>query len=279
MDDSVITKFDDHYNIVLNAGNKHKDMDHINRVLEEEFKGRDIKIETLFDNKSLIALQGPKAQEVLQQYISSDLSKLPFMSHIYDKVNEINGAEIQICRCGYTGEDGFEISIDNDHVEKFADLIFSDKSIAPCGLGARDSLRLESGLCLHGNDIDEATSPFEGVLMWTVRKNTLNNPYIGHDALMARKAAKRTVKRIGFVMEKSGIPRHGSKVLNQKGEEIGNVTSGTFSPNLKIGLGMAYVKASESKVGNKILIDVRGKSFEANVTKMPFIQQNYFRME
>lgn len=271
--------FEDHFHVVLNAGNKHIDMAHMTKILEEEFKGRDIKIETLFDNKSLIALQGPKAAEILQKYISSPLSTLPFMGHIYDKVNEIHGADIQICRCGYTGEDGFEISIDNDHIDQFVDLLFSDKNVAPAGLGARDSLRLESGLCLHGNDIDETTTPFEAVLMWTVRKNAENAPYVGHDALMAKKAAKRTVKRVGFVMEKSGIPRHGSDILNDDGKKIGHVTSGTFSPNLKIGLGMAYVNAKDSKVGNKINIDVRGKSFAANVTKMPFVPQNYFRTE
>jgi len=253
-------------------------MAHMNLILDDEFKGRDVKIETL-DDKALIALQGPKSMEILQKFVSSDLSKLPFMSHIYDKFTPISGADLQICRCGYTGEDGFEISIGNDHVEALCDALFEDKNIAPAGLGARDSLRLESGLCLHGNDIDTLTTPFEAVLMWTVRKNAEDNKYVGHDAVMARKAEKRTVKRIGFVMDKNGIPRHGADITNGDGEKIGIVTSGTFSPNNKIGLGMAYVKAKHSKVGEKINIDVRGKSFPASVTKMPFVPQNYYRIE
>jgi len=277
IDDSVVTEFGDHYHVVLNAGNKHEDMAHINKIIEQEFTGKDLKVVTHFDDMSLIALQGPKASSVLQKYINSDLTKLPFMNHIHDKFTPLDGADIQICRCGYTGEDGFEISISNDHVEKFCDTLFQDKNIAPAGLGARDSLRLEAGLCLHGNDIDPKTTPFEAVLMWTVRKNSENNKYVGHDALAARKAAKRTVKRVGFVMDKSGIPRHGADIKDAEGNVIGNVTSGTFSPNKKIGLGMAYVKAKHAKVGTKIDIDVRGKNFPASVTKMPFVEQNYYR--
>jgi len=277
IDDSVVTMFDDHYSIVLNAGNKHIDMAHMNQELSDSFKGKDIKIETLFEEKALLALQGPKAASILQKFVTSDLTKLPFMSHVYDKVPSI-GADIQICRCGYTGEDGFEISVSNDKVVEFAKLLFEDSEVAPAGLGARDSLRLESGLCLHGNDIDPVTTPFEAVLMWTTRKSDAPG-FVGKEEVEKRKAEKRTVKRIGFVMDKSGIPRHGADVLDEEGSKVGTVTSGTYSPNLKIGLGMAYVNAKNSKVGAKLNIDVRGKSFGASVAKMPFVPQNYFRGE
>jgi aminomethyltransferase len=246
IDDSVVTMFEDHYSIVLNAGNKHIDMAHMNQELSESFKGKDIKIETLFDDKALLALQGPKAMDVLQKFVTVDLKTLPFMSHVFDMVPSI-GAEVQICRCGYTGEDGFEISVDNDKVVEFAKLLFEDEGVAPAGLGARDSLRLESGLCLHGNDIDQVTTPFEAVLMWTTRKSDAP-AFIGKEEVEKRKAAKRTVKRVGFVMDKSGIPRHGADVLDEEGNKCGHVSSGSFSPNLKIGLGMAYVNSKNSKV-------------------------------
>ena len=140
IDDSIVTRFPDHFNVVLNAGNKHIDMEHITRYHEEEFKNKDITIETHFEDKALIALQGPKAAEVLQKFVKEDLTRLPFMGHLITEIPSIN-AKVQICRCGYTGEDGFEISVLNEKAESLCDIIFQDEKVAPAGLGARDSLR------------------------------------------------------------------------------------------------------------------------------------------
>lgn len=154
--------------MVLNAGNKQKDLDHFKKIKEQHFQNMDVSFKSL-DDYSLIALQGPKAHLVLQDLLKSlvDLNKIGFMTHFSASVSSIN---LSIYRSGYTGEDGFEISVHNDQVINFVNLLLKDERVKPAGLGARDSLRLEAGLCLHGNDIDESTNPAEAGLMWTVRK-------------------------------------------------------------------------------------------------------------
>jgi len=259
---------------VLNAGNKHIDMAQINKYLSTEFEGRDVRVDNFFDEKSLVALQGPKAGDVLQKYVDDDLSKLGFCGHWNSHINGVGDA--QIWRGGYTGEDGFEISVRNENTIKLCDKLFEDSNVAPAGLGARDSLRLEAGLCLHGNDITQSTTPFESVLMWLTRKEEAKVKYVGEEAVMAKKAQKRDLKRVGLMMKDKGIPRHDDKVFDDAGKEIGHITSGTFSPTLKIGLGMGYLKNKHCKVGTTVHVEVRGKKFEAEVTKMPFVPAGYY---
>ena len=165
--------------MVLNAGNKHKDMAHFQKIKEESFKNADISFKYL-DDYSLVALQGPKAHQVLADILKSsgqniDLNKVGFMTHFSVAIGEI---KIDVYRSGYTGEDGFEISVHNNQSIQFAELLLKDQRVQPAGLGARDSLRLEAGLCLHGNDIDETTNPAEAGLMWTVRKNPVKKIFI-----------------------------------------------------------------------------------------------------
>jgi len=160
--------------MVLNAGNKHIDIAHFQKIKESLFKTCDLSFKTL-DDFSLIALQGPKAHQVLADLIKSssqaiDLNKVGFMTHFSVSVGNLN---LEVYRSGYTGEDGFEISVQNNQVIEFVELLLKDQRVKPAGLGARDSLRLEAGLCLHGNDIDENTNPAEAGLMWTVRKNAV----------------------------------------------------------------------------------------------------------
>lgn len=154
--------------MVLNAGNKQKDLDHFKKIREQHFQNMDVTFKSL-DDYSLVALQGPKAHLVLQDLLKGlvELNKIGFMTHFSAVVSSIN---LDIFRSGYTGEDGFEISVHNDQVINFVNLLLKDERVKPAGLGARDSLRLEAGLCLHGNDIDESTNPAEAGLMWTVRK-------------------------------------------------------------------------------------------------------------
>lgn len=158
--------------MVLNAGNKQIDLDHFKKIKEEHFSNMDISFK-LLDDFSLVALQGPKSHQVLNDILKQavDLNKVGFMTHFPASVGSIN---LEIYRSGYTGEDGFEISVHNDNVINFVNMLLKDERVKPAGLGARDSLRLEAGLCLHGNDISEKTNPAEAVLMWTVRKEAVN---------------------------------------------------------------------------------------------------------
>ena len=252
IDDAIITKMSDHYHIVLNAGNKNGDVAHMNQLLHSQFTGRDLRIESFFDTKSLVAFQGPRAALILQKYMPQgvDLKKLAFLGTLVTNIPELDGEVLHITRCGYTGEDGFEISVSNEKVERLCDLLFEDPKVAPAGLGARDSLRLEAGLCLHGNDIGPDVTPVEAGLMWTVRKKG-DIKFIGQEAIEKVKAEKSfSHRRVGFIMEtEKGIPRPGVEVLNEESEIIGKVCSGGFSPILKRGLGMAYLKVGNTKVG------------------------------
>lgn len=190
IDDAIVTKFDDHIHMVVNAGNKYGDLEHMFQVQKEYFPNADISIQHLTD-KALIALQGPKAHIVLQKLVDQDLSKYLFMNHFYAKCPQLN-TQLQVCRSGYTGEDGFEISIQDNLAADFCDLLFQNDFVKPAGLGARDTLRLEAGLCLHGNDIDATVNPAEAVLMWTVRKEPVEK-YIGYDALQQNKKDRKSV--------------------------------------------------------------------------------------
>ena len=170
----------------MNAGNTDVDLKHLNQLLESEFKGKDVRYEHLTD-RSLVALQGPKAAQMLQQLVKEDLTKVAFMSIFNARLKHLDIDAI-ICRCGYTGEDGFEISIKNQDAIKFSDYLFKNNSnLVPAGLAARDSVRLEAGLCLHGNEMTQEISPVEAGLMWIVRKSNIAEPFLGQEALNAIK--------------------------------------------------------------------------------------------
>lgn len=192
--------------------------------------------------------------------------------------------KLEISRTSYAGTDGFEISIDNSETVKLVENLMKLPDVKPAGLGARDSLRIEAGLCLHGHDMTEKITPFEATLMWTVRKNKNNRQkFVGEEALEAQVAKNKEKKlpikkRAGFILIEPGIVREGAEVFNQDKKQIGYVSSGTHSPVLKKGVGMAFVDQSYAKADTDILISTRDKFFKAKIAKMPFVEPGYNRL-
>lgn len=259
---------------MFNASNKEKDVAHLRQHLTP---GVEV---TILDESSLIALQGPQAAEVLQKVVRQiDLSALKFMQGVHTFVPALNQSPIIITRCGYTGEDGFEISVNDADAVAFADLLMtaSEGSLKPAGLGARDSLRLEAGLCLYGNDIDETTSPIEAGLAWTIGKvKKTQGGFLGDTEILRQIKEGVTRKRVGFeVLE--GASARGGVSITKDGQEVGKVTSGTFSPVLKKGIGMAYLATEVSKLGTKLTVTQRGKEQGIKVCKMPFLPAKYYK--
>jgi len=280
-DDTVITNAGDHLYIVVNAGCADKDIAHINKHLAEFRKqGRDVTLENFSEQNSLIAVQGPATEKILQQFVKEDLSKMDFMTQ---RPVTINGIPCIVTRCGYTGEDGFEISVPSNKAvaltTTFLDTAKKGDGIKATGLGARDSLRLESGLCLYGHDLNEDTSPIEGALAWLIGKRRREQGgFIGSDIILRQIKEGVTKKRVGLLVK--GAPaREDVTIHNEKGEEIGKVTSGTFSPVLKQAIAMGYVKSEYSKPETQVIVKVRGKDQPATVSKTPFVPTHYKKAE
>lgn len=210
----------------------------------------------------------------MSKLVDIDLSKVYFNNHLILKSPILN-ADIQICRSGYTGEDGFEVSVPANKAEQFCDILLESGVVTPAGLGARDTLRLEAGLCLHGHDLDETTTPAEAALLWTLRKDA-QTKYIGYDALAAtRKNPAR--KRVGFITQEAGILRHNMEVVDGTGNKVGIVTSGTFAPTLQKAIGMAYVNSASSKIDTELFGVNRGKQIKFKISKMPFLPHRYYK--
>ena len=274
LDDTIVTNFGDHIFMVVNGACKHSDMAHFDKYLAK-FDG-DVSYEYL-DDRSLLALQGAKAEEVLSRHCDADLSGLDFMQGTKTTVCGVD--DCTVIRCGYTGEDGFEIGMPNEHATTVADALFNEPETLLAGLGCRDSLRLEAGLCLYGNDLDETTSPVEGTLLWTISKERRKNGgFLGAEKIQAQIVNGVSRKRVGISGMKAPA-RQGAKIMSADGtEEIGTITSGTFSPCLKKPVAMGYINVPHHKSGTDIMIDKgRGKLQEAKVTKMPFVPSNYKR--
>ncbi|MBS3741573.1 MAG: glycine cleavage system aminomethyltransferase GcvT [Candidatus Cloacimonetes bacterium] len=263
VDDLLIYKDEDNYMLVVNASNIEKDFQWLQKNLLEEVELKDISDET-----ALIAVQGPKAEPVVQKLVEDNLSQLRYYHFIH---TEISGVDVIVSRTGYTGEDGFEIYFnDFDKSKKLWNLVAeagAEFDIEPVGLGARDTLRLEMKYPLYGNDIDKNTNPLEAGLRWFVKLDKGN--FIGREALKKVKKEKIQRKLIPFVMQERGIPRPHYKIFAE-GKEIGEVRSGTMSPSLKKGIGTGYVHRDYMKSGTEIKIDVRGKKLKAKVIKPPF---------
>eukprot|EP00193_Tetraselmis_chui_P010451 CAMPEP_0177771870 /NCGR_PEP_ID=MMETSP0491_2-20121128/11873_1 /TAXON_ID=63592 /ORGANISM="Tetraselmis chuii, Strain PLY429" /LENGTH=414 /DNA_ID=CAMNT_0019289549 /DNA_START=74 /DNA_END=1318 /DNA_ORIENTATION=- len=275
VDDTVVTRVtEDNIYIVVNAGCAEKDLAHFNKYLAP-FKaaGNDVTME-IHSDRSLLALQGPAAKDVLQGLTKSDLSALYFS--MFDSI-DIGGVPVWITRTGYTGEDGFEISIPVDRTLELAEQICASDRVRLCGLGARDSLRLEAGLCLYGNDLNDDITPIEAGLTWTIPKaRRAECAFNGGEVIKKQIAEGVDVRRVGFVT--SGAPaRAHSEIKNLEGEVIGEMTSGGFSPCLKKNIAMGYVKVGSHKSGTELKVVVRGKENNATVTKMPFVTTTYYR--
>jgi len=267
-DDLIITKLKDGYLIILNAACKKQDFEIIKKKLDDKYELN------LDESLSLIAIQGPKAKDVLGKVVSN-ITNLKFMN---GGEFEYDNSNIYITRSGYTGEDGFEISLENKKVEKFVDQLinYGAKLI---GLGARDTLRLEAGLCLYGNDLDEKTSPIEANLKWAIPKSRVDSDYPGSNII--KKQIDNGVKtlRVGIKPETRVIARGNTKIFDQNDKEIGKVTSGTFGPSVECSIAMGYVENNYSPTNTKIFLEVRGKKVPANVCDLPFYKKNYVKGE
>ena len=267
-DDLIITKLKDGYLIILNAACKKQDFEIIKKKLDDKYELN------LDESLSLIAIQGPKAKDVLGKVVSK-ITNLKFMN---GGEFEYDNSNIYITRSGYTGEDGFEISIDNKKAEKFVDQLinYGAKLI---GLGARDTLRLEAGLCLYGNDLDEKTSPIEANLKWAIPKSRVDSDYPGSNIIKKQIDDGVKTLRVGIKPETRVIARGNTKIFDQNDKEIGKVTSGTFGPSVECSIAMGYVENNYSPTNTKIFLEVRGKKVPANVCDLPFYKKNYVKGE
>ena len=266
VDDLLVYQYEpEKYLLVVNASNIEKDW---NWCISHNTEGAEL--ENSSDNMAQLAVQGPKAIQALQKLTDINLADIPYYTF---KVGEFAGEKnVIISNTGYTGAGGFELYFYPDAAMKIWDAVFeagAEFGIKPIGLGARDTLRLEMGFCLYGNDLDDTTSPIEAGLGWITKfvdgKNFTNR------SMLERQKAEGTVRKlVGFEMIDWGIPRHGYELTTAEGDKIGVVTSGTVSPIRKIGIGMGYVKPEYSKIGTEICIDMRGRKLKAVVVKPPF---------
>lgn len=267
IDDLIVLKMEEgRYLLVVNAATKTKDIQHMDRV----GSGLDFKIGDITEGTTMIAVQGPLAVDALQTLTPFPLAAMKRFTHAYCMVK---GIRTLVTRTGYTGEDGFEIIV-YDAAKGAMDVWESlAKATTPCGLGARDSLRLEAGLPLYGSDMDEGTSPLEADLGWVISKD--KQSYVGCERLAALTREGPTKVRRGIVMEER-IPRHGFKVTDADGSEIGLVTSGTFSPVIKKGIAMGYVTMPSSQFGQGVKVMVRDTPARGRITKFPLYDDTMY---
>ena len=272
IDDLMVTKFEGDGGaellfLVVNGARKSVDFAH----MSEKLSGR-AELDVLAD-RALIALQGPEASNVLSEFVP-EAATMPFMSAL--RVS-LGGADVIVSRCGYTGEDGYEISIGAAEAPDFARQLLDVPAVEPIGLGARDSLRLEAGLCLYGNDIDETTSPVEADLVWSMGKRRREEGgFPGEDRIMAELADGPKRRRVGIRPEGRAPARQGTAILATDGREIGVVTSGLYSPTIEAPVAMGYVEASTADDA-EVALSVRGKALPARIASMPFVPQRYYR--
>jgi len=271
IDDLTIFKLDENkYLLVYNASNREKDLKWINK----NSKCYSVSITDISDETPMFAIQGPKAIPTLNKLFNIDLDKVKRYWGVWAN---FNNKKILLTRSGYTGEDGYEVYLWDTPLSEWRDALElweaileagSEYSIKPCGLGARDTLRLEAGMCLYDHDINEETNPFEARLDFTVSLSKEN--FIGKKALIKIKESGVKRIRVGIKLSEKGIPREGYKILSKNRKEIGIVTSGTFSPLLKIGIAMGYVQIEYSEEGSEVYIDIRGDLKKGIIVTPPF---------
>ncbi|GGI27857.1 glycine cleavage system aminomethyltransferase GcvT [Pedobacter mendelii] len=264
VDDLLVYRIDEKsYMLVVNASNIEKDWNWI-----KQFNDKDVEMHNISDKTSLLAIQGPKATDALQTLTDVDLASMEYYTFVKGTFAGVNN--VIISATGYTGAGGFEIYFDNEHADKIWDAIFEAGkayNIKPIGLGARDTLRLEMGFCLYGNDIDDSTSPIEAGLGWITK---FTKEFTNSGALLAQKEAGIQKKLVGFEMIDRGIPRHDYEIADAEGNIIGKVTSGTQAPSLQKAIGMGYVAKDFAKEGTEIFINIRNTPIKAKIVKFPF---------
>jgi aminomethyltransferase len=264
VDDLLVYRLDEKtYMLVVNASNIEKDWNWI-----QKYNTKNVEMHNISDKTSLLAVQGPKAILALQKLTDVNLSEIPYYTFKKGKFAGVDN--VIISNTGYTGAGGFELYFENEVAEKVWDAVFkagAEYGIKPIGLGARDTLRLEMGFCLYGNDIDDTTSPIEAGLGWITK---FNKDFTNKAALAEQKEKGVAKKLVGFEMIDRGIPRHDYEIADASGKVIGKVTSGTQSPSLNKAIGLGYVPTALSKVDSEIFIIIRDKPIKAKVVKIPF---------
>jgi len=274
LDDLMVANFGDHLFLVVNAACKDADEAHLREHLSDTCR-----IEPLPD-RALLALQGPKAEQVLAKFCA-DATAMRFMDA---GPRQVAGLDCFVSRSGYTGEDGFEISVPAAHAEALAKLLLADGEVLPIGLGARDSLRLEAGLCLYGHDIDETTTPVEAALEWSVQKSRRHDGaraggFLGAETILSHFEKGASRRRVGLRPEGRAPVRDGVALFadTTSTEPIGKVTSGGFGPSLNAPVAMGYLPTSLSAIGTQIFAEVRGQRLPLKVAATPFVQNTYKR--
>lgn len=267
IDDFILYRTDEkEYLLVVNASNTEKDW---NWLVKQNTEGAEL--ENASDDYSIFAIQGPKAIEAMQPITQTNLSDLKFYSFTYDAFGGVEN--VLISATGYTGSGGFEVYVKNEDAAKVWNAIMDAGKkyhIAPIGLAARDTLRLEMGYCLYGNDIDETTSPLEAGLGWITK---FTKPFINAENLQAEKEAGIQNKLVGFELTERGVPRQDYAIVDADGNKIGRVTSGTMSPSTGKAIGMGYVPLAYSQPDAEVFIQIRNKQIPAKVVKTPFYKQ------
>lgn len=273
IDDCIIANREDHLHIVSNASNSGVVWSLLNQ--NSPAKG-DAKAHRQ-DSHGLVALQGPKSVNILQTLVDTNLSEVEFMNSV--DVNITGIGSCQVTRCGYTGEDGFEISIKQEKAIDLVELLCKHEKVKPAGLGARDTLRLEAGLCLHGHDMTTKTTPVEAALSWTVAKRRRQQGGFPGSGIIARQLKEGTkLKRMGLISETSGPPAREGCPIKLDRNPLGQVTSGSFSPTLGKNIAMAYLPIGVLKdvTETSLSCEIRGKEYEYHTTKLPFVKTNYY---
>ncbi|KAI9008964.1 hypothetical protein CLU79DRAFT_840000 [Phycomyces nitens] len=274
IDDTIIMQQKDSLYVVSNAGCADKDLAHIRKHLAEfQNKGGDVDLK-IIDDHSLIAIQGPKAAAALESLTGTSLQDFAFMN---GRFMEIAGVPCHVARSGYTGEDGFELSVPTPEILNITEKLLAHPAVEMAGLGARDSLRLEAGLCLYGHDLDETTTPVEAGLTWTIPKSRRETGgFLGAEHILPQIKGGVSRRRVGLFVE--GAPaREGAEILSKDGQVIGKVTSGCPSPCLKKNVAMGYVQNGFHKRGTALDVKVRNRVQKAEITKMPFVEAKYHK--
>ncbi|UEM04204.1 glycine cleavage system aminomethyltransferase GcvT [Skermanella rosea] len=268
LDDLMITNMGDHLFLVVNASCKEADIAHLRRHI-----GDRIAVEYLGE-RALLALQGPQAAEVLARFVP-EAATMKFMSAIEA---DFRGVAVLITRSGYTGEDGYEISVPDVLADTVARLLLAEAEVEAIGLGARDSLRLEAGLCLYGHDIDTTTTPVEAGLNWVIgKRRRAEGGFPGADVILGQLADGTARRRVGIRPDGRAPAREHTQVTDASGAPIGEVTSGGFGPSVNGPVAMGYVATSAAAPGTPVNLMVRGKAIPARVAEMPFVAQRYYR--
>jgi aminomethyltransferase len=268
VDDLLVYCFsNEHFLLVVNASNIEKDWNHLMQYTE----GLDVVLRNDSDAYSLLAVQGPRATEILQSLTSVDLAEIKYYHFV---IGEIAGiSDVIISATGYTGAGGFELYVFNQDAKKLWDAVLAagePRGLLPAGLGARDTLRLEMGMCLYGNDIDDSTSPLEAGLGWITK---FTKDFVSSEKLALQKEVGVSQKLVGFEMIDRGIPRHGYEIADLEGNVIGRVTSGTNSPSTGKNIGMGYVPVALADEGSEFAVVIREKLIKAQVVKLPFVKK------